>query len=92
VAFSSLLELGSLRIPWVRAFQDQRHDLAISFILAQPQVGADDFDGEHFAIAQDRHWTSLAQALSLQKCWQHLVNPAKTCDNEVVQVHEDPPQ
>jgi len=46
-------------------------------ILAEPQIRADHFDGEHFAITQFGQRAALAKPLSSCGDWYHLVNPAK---------------
>jgi len=61
-------------------------------ILAQAQVGAHHFHRQELAIGKVWQGPSLAQPLAACERRQHLVNPVKTCDNELVQVHERPPR
>jgi hypothetical protein len=63
-----------------------------SGILAQTPVRSRNFYGEHLTIAELRDRAALTQLLSLGDHRHYLVNPAKTCENKVVQVHDVPPQ
>jgi hypothetical protein len=61
-------------------------------ILTQTQIDPDYFNGDHLAIGQFGTWAAFTQAFSFCHYWHHLVNQTETCDNEVVQVHDLPPQ
>lgn len=61
-------------------------------ILAQLQVCANDLPGHYFAIAYGQLRTGRSQLLAFGHCQHHIVNPAQTGDNEVIQTHGFPPQ
>ncbi len=61
-------------------------------ILAQLQITSDHFHRNNFTIRQLWGWASCSQSLVFGDHWYHLVNQTKTCDNKIVQVHENPPQ
>src|SRR5581483_9091488 len=61
-------------------------------ILAQSQITAYNFDGDHLALAHFRLRAGLSPFLAFHHGWQRLVNPTQTGENEFVQAHSFPPQ
>ena len=62
------------------------------FILTQAQMGAYHFHREYLSIRKLGQGPTLAQPLAVCDRRHHLVNPAKTGANELVQVPECPPR
>jgi hypothetical protein len=60
-------------------------------LLLQTQVLAHHFHGQHFAVCQEWIGATLAQTTACHQFLDALVNPAKSRDNERVQVHLLPP-
>ena len=61
------------------------------FVLADPQIRTHHFHHRNLAIRKLGHGASLSKPLILCQHWHPIVNPTKTGDNKVVQVHESPP-
>ena len=60
-------------------------------ILRQTQVTSNYFHRDDFTIRQLWGWTFSSQSLVFHNHWHHLVNQTETCDNKIVQVHENSP-
>ncbi len=60
-------------------------------ILGKYQIGSYQFHRDDLAISQFGHRSSFAQAFAFRHGWHHLVNQHKTCDNQIVQVHDRSP-